>query len=110
MMRPSSKRMQEKQNQSNRMIEDTATFYHHCWHGTPQNASSCLLHESTVLEQVWLCQAKHPMLVPDGVKECDSFNGKGRIEKMCIQVLIGFLEEGWKQQPFPDATTTALRQ
>lgn len=52
--------------------------YHHCWRGTPQNASSCLFPESAVLEQVWLCQAKHPMLVPDGAKECASLNGKGK--------------------------------
>lgn len=53
-------------------------LYHHCWRGSPQNASSCLFHESAVLEQVWLCQAKHPMLVPDGAEECASLNSKGK--------------------------------
>lgn len=31
-----------------------------------------------MLQQVWLCQAKHPVLVPDRAKECSSRDGKGK--------------------------------
>lgn len=59
------------ENRSDRVIEDRATFFiitagaAHRRIPPPR-----LFHESAVLEQVWLCQAKHPMLVPDGAMEC----------------------------------------
>lgn len=56
----------------------------------PQNASSCLLHESAVLEQVWLCQPKHPMLVADGAK-----NVPHSVVEIQTQVVIMYLTTVW---------------
>lgn len=61
------------------VIEDRAAFFiiiagvvHH------RMLSPACFSERAALQQVWLRQAKDPMLVPDGAKECVSLNGKGK--------------------------------
>lgn len=67
------------------MIEDRETLLIITAGAGHHRSFPSLFHESAVLEQVWLCQAKHPMLVPDGAKECAELNGeaeKGRTQRV----------------------------